>query len=218
MALTFPLSLSTFAGKYRIDSMTFDLSESRSISQTGAGEILSSDNGPRLWMGSVQLTARRHEDAADLEAVLSILRESGSSFLMTDLRRTGPRGDPDGSWLGAAAPLLDAVATNNRDITISGLPASYVLSRGDLVGWTYLDSPTRYALHRIVTGGDADGSGTCSGIELTPKVRPGFTTGAAISLLRPCCKAIVIPGSVTPGNRNLTATSSMSFRFTQTLR
>jgi hypothetical protein len=218
MAQSFPLPLATFAGKYRIDSMTFDLSESRSISQTGAGEILTADNGARLWTGSVQMTARSHDDSADAEAMLSILRETGASFMMADLRRPGPRADADGVWLGTATPVLAAIATNNRDISISGLPAAYVLSRGDMIAWTYLTSPVRYALHRIVTGGAANGTGLCTGIEVTPRVRSGVTIGSAVTLIRPTCKAIIVPGTVAPGNRNLTATSSIAFRFTQTLR
>lgn len=218
MAISFPLSVADFIGAFRIHALTMDVPPAVNVAQTSGGELLPSSVGARLWSGSVTLTARRHDQSAALEAIVSLLQEPGASFYMTDTRRPGPTYDHSGMVLGAATPTIASLATNNREAGVAGLPPGYVLSRGDRIAFDYLTSPTRRALHQIVTGGIADASGAISTIEVTPQIRPGAATGAALTLYQPACKAIIVPGSVTPPQRLLAGSTAISFKWQQTLR
>ena len=54
--------------------------------------------------------------------------------------------------------------------------------------------PDARALHMVVQGGDADGSGNLT-VEVRPYVRPGYTLHALVHLYRPACRALILPGS-----------------------
>lgn len=216
MALSFPLTAAQFMGLSRVQSARFWLPDGVVTEATEGGEVFSANRGPRLWQAEFVL-ARGHHSKVDFdEARLSLLAMPGASFLAYDPRRTGPQDDPEGAILGAAAPFISTVGY--RDIGISGLPAGYVLRRGDYIGWTYGSSPTRYALHRAVTTATASGLGVISAIEVVPPVRPGLTVGAAIALHRPVCKMVVEPGSVMAGVGSGMISAGATFRARQTLR
>lgn len=217
MAYSFPLTLAQFMDLLPIAEMTFDMPEAVEISETGAGEALAADLGARLWTGEIRLDAMSNDEEAVVSAMLDVLRRAGASFRCYDARRPRPRDDLAGTKLGGATPTLTAVSASTREIQISGLPAAYRIQRGDMIGWTYGSDPTRFALHRAASDVTASAGGVASLIEVSPNVRDGWTAGAAVTLYRPVCKAIVIPGSVQPGRRRSTITTGMSFRFRQTL-
>lgn len=217
MALTFPLGIDTFFGGLGVSSATFWLPESLEMSRSGSGEILTADLGARLWSGSISLRPLRHDFASGIEAKLSALRQAGRSFFVHDRRHCSPAADHGGVILGAATPVVASVAANNRDLTISGLPAGYVLSDGDHLSFTYGGSPLRYALHQIVVGDTADGAGEIT-VEVTPHIRPGVSAGAAVTLVRPFCKALIVPGSTSPASASGHISTGITFDFIQTLR
>lgn len=216
MALSFPLTAAQFIQKLRIQSARFWLPDATVSESTEGGEIFTASRGPRLWQAEFSLAAGAHADIDFDEAGLSLLAMPGATFFAYDPRRTGPKDDPDGAILGASAPIITSVAY--RDIGITGLPAGYVLRRGDYIGWAYGSSPTRYALHRAVTTATASGSGVISAIEVVPPVRPGLTVGTAVTLRRPVCKMVVQPGSISVGAGSGMISSGATFRATQTLR
>ncbi|MFN9368626.1 MAG: hypothetical protein ACK6CT_07630, partial [Planctomycetia bacterium] len=97
-------------------------------------------------------------------------------------------------------------------------PAGYVLRPGDLLSWTYLTGPLRYALHRVVTTGTANGSGNIGNIEITPPVRTGYSLPVNITLVNPRCKAAIVPGSYQPPSVTPGGIVTFSFDWQQTLR
>lgn len=107
---------------------------------------------------------------------------------------------------------------NSRELQLSGLPVGYVLTPGDMLAFSYATSPVRFALHRVVVGGAADGAGLSPSIEVVPHIRPGAAVGAAVTLVRAPCKVLLMPDSVNFGNRGRRHTSGISFSFMQTLR
>jgi hypothetical protein len=232
MAFTFPLALSDFWSGLPVASFSWDLGESLVSSKTAAGEILVADKGTRLWSGSAILRPQTNEDASATLALLNVLRQSNRTFLATPRHHAAPTYDPDGVILGASSVTINSLSSDLRSLSLAGLPAAYILSAGDFLGFQYLSSPTRYALHQIVSGPViADGTGTTAEFEVTPTIRTGAATGAAVTLVNPVFMARLIPGSAQMGVVSARVTGSYESRsgisrgamfssldFTQTLR
>lgn len=216
--LTFPLSLAAFFDLLPIGAFRMAPQEAVEVSETASGEVLPADIGTSLWTGEIDLSLVTHAEAGDVSPLINLLRRPSTSFLCSDPTRPWPRLDPNGTILGAATPQILAVGASMRELSFSGLPAAYALSRGDRVSFTYASSPTRYALHELVAGAVANGAGQTGLIEVTPPIRPGAATGAAVQFVWPRLKARLIPGSVDLGQSRETITDSMKFGWTQTLR
>ena len=86
-----------------------------------------------------------------------------------------------------------------------------------MLAFQYGSNPVRHALHRIVVGGTASGSGLSPMLEVVPNLRPGAVAGLAVSLVRPTCKARVLPDP-TYGSGRQALSRGASFDFIQTLR
>lgn len=215
MSLTFPLSRADFFDLLPIERISFDCPEQLQQSRTGDGTVLTADMGARLWQGQVMLGRMTRAETAQVRALLEVLRGAGRSFLAYDAAFPAPLADPVLAFLGSATPALHTVGGDNRSMRLSGLPGGYVLTPGDLLSFGYA---SRCALHRVVTPATADASGLTPLFDVTPSVRPGFSTGATVSLDRPWCKAVLVPGSVDPGETRRTITEGARFSFIQTLR
>lgn len=218
MALSFPLTTAQFINLVLLPiTQTWTLGEASEYNETAGGEVIPASYGPRLWQGTVQVATQSPGDHENAVARLELLNQAGASFMMSPLWRDGPQSDPDGSILGASTPQITNVNANMRDITISGLPVGYLLTRGDYLGFGY-GSPTRFAFHRIVTGGTANGSGVAGSIEVSPPIRPGYSVPFDVDLVRPRLKAVVVPGSFRPGTYSRYNVEGFSFSWRQTLR
>jgi len=216
MALTWPLAVDEFFAGLPIQKISFQLGRAQTQSETGGGEMIRHGMGTRLWRGTVVLDKETHAYWAAVEARLALLEQPGASLLLWDTRMTGTLKDPGLTILGASSPVIDDLAANNRELDISGLPANYEISRGDLLGFTYGSNPTRYAYHRVVTGDVANLSGVARNIEVIPYIRPGAQIGAAVSLGTPVLKAII--PSADYGESRATLSQGGSFDWVQTLR
>jgi len=216
--MTFPLGRAEFMDLLPIAAMTCDCPEQVAMSRTGSGEVLSADVGPRLWQGSIEMDKATHAEVAAFRPLLNLLRGAGRTFMVSDVTRPWPRLDPRGDLLGTAIPKLASVAANMREISLKDLPAGYQLSRGDLLSFSYGAAPIRYALHELVGTAIASGAGITGLIEVSPALRPGAAVDAVVTLVRPFCKAMIIPGSVDPGRARATITEGIAFDFIQTLR
>jgi len=221
MARTYPLSVASFWDLIVADLATIDqfsLGESRQFNVTGAGQIIDANLGTRLWASGVALVPKSHHSMSEIEAQIEVLLEAGASFMAYDPRKLFPAKDAIGRVLGAASVTLSTVNANNRDIALAGLPSGYVLTAGDMFSFSYLSSPTRYALHRVVVGGAATTGGVAS-VEVTPPIRAGYTLGAAVALSKPQMLAKIVPGSYQPSTGSSGRLSSgLSFKITQSLR
>ena len=182
---------------------------------TGAGEVLVADLGPKLWKGDVTLDKMRHEDAAEIQALIEALDGSINTFNLYDPRKKYPRADPRGVLLGSATPVISAVLSSNKEFSISGLPAGYVLSAGDFSAFNYGSNPLRRAFHRIVNTVVANASGVASSIEVRPHFRPGIVTGLQVTLIKPSARVKIVPESFNSGIGRGAMTDGMAFQVIQ---
>ena len=191
-ALSYPLSVSDFFGRLNIASMKMHAPEPQQVDQTAGGTVLKASIGTTLWQGSISLGDDGDFDRGiEIESLMSLASRSGASFLMYDARKPFPKADPHGTILGSASPTIDSIDSDNRRLSLTGLPAGYILSTGDMIGFQYSGT---YALHRIVVGGFADSAGDMGLIEVTPFISSNASAGAAVTLVRPPMKAIMKPG------------------------
>lgn len=218
MALTFPLSTAQFMDLLPIKEMTFELSEALETDETGGGEILTADLGARLWQGEIALGDMTPDEADTALALIDLLRRAGGSFMVHDRARPWPRSDWQGAALATFSPTIYALHASTRELRLAGVPAGYALRPRDGLAFAYGSNPTRFALHRVVQGVAANGAGLTPQIEVVPNIRPGASVGTAIQLIKPACKAVIVPGSYQPGRRKARLTTGASFRWQQTLR
>lgn len=193
MALTFPADLATFFAAICPISTTFQLGEAALVNQTGGGEVIRSDYGTRLWSGTVTLAPEKPVAIESIMALIRVLQDSRASFLVYPRHKKNPTG---GGALSEPIGAINSLPTNNRLITLKGLPASYVITRGDFLSFTYSSSPTRYAFHQAVESITANGSGVTGQFEVVPPIRPGAAVDDAVQFNRPRLKAVMVPGSL----------------------
>jgi len=217
MVLSFPLNASEFADKLRIQSVRWWLQEHQEASLTGGGDFLVADLAPRLWRADVTLIRMSHDDAAEVQALIESLDGSINAFNLYDPRKKYPRADPSGSLIAAATPSISSLSSNNKVLTISGLPAGYQLSGGDMFCFLYGSGTQRLALHRVVSAVAANGSGVASGVEVRPHFRPDVATGIALDFIKPVARVRIVPGSFDPGTARGMITEGMSFQAQQVI-
>lgn len=217
MALTYPLTYAQFLGALRVEEVTFRLSHSQEHTRLGDGSVISASLGASLWTGTIQLAQANHPRHAQMEALIALMDQPGATFLCHDPRYLGPASDPIGAILGSRTITIHSVASNMRELRITGLPVGYVLSAGDMLGFQYGSDPVRHALHRIVVGGTASIGGLTPLMEVVPNLRPGAVTGLDVQLIRSACKARLLPDPTYGAGRQALSRGA-SFDFIQTLR
>ncbi len=218
MALTYPLSAPDFWNLLPVTSASFTLMDVRQHTRTRGGEILDADMGTRLWSGSVTLRdGLRVTEAADLLAIIDFAAMPGGAFQAYEMPKVRPAYDPTGSILSGFSPTIFTLATNGRELRLTGLPAGYTLRRGDMLSFAYGPGDSLRALHRVLVGAVAGGGGTTPDIEVVADIRPGASVGAAVTLIRPSCRAKIVPGSIQTGTIGPRFRSGIAFDFVQTL-
>lgn len=199
MAVSFPVPLVDFADTIDVASGTFKLSESRKASISGRGEVFTREGGARRWEGMVSLTAAPNARAGYFDVLLDVLTGSGASALLYDHRRPYPILDPFGTTLAASVVIIDSVPLSLKELTLSGLPAGYTLSRGDYLSFTYLDvtGTQQWSLHRVVDiAVTASGAGVTPLFEIIPHLPEGIAlVGTGVALKKPSCKVVLRPRS-----------------------
>ena len=215
--LSYPLSYAQVLGALRVEEVTFRLSHPQEHTRLGDGTVISASLGASLWTGTIRLAQAIHPRHAEMEALIGLMDQPGATFLCHDPRYLGPASDPAGAILGSRTVTIHSVASTMRELRLTGLPSGYLLSAGDMLGFQYGSNPVRYALHRIVGGGIASSTGLTPLMEVVPNLRPGAVAGLAVSLIRPACKARLLP-EPSYGSGRQALSRGASFDFIQTLR
>ncbi|MCQ0987550.1 hypothetical protein [Jiella marina] len=195
--LAFPLSPAAFAELLPVVDVRFRLASNQELSGLGSGQILAAELAPSLWEADVTLAPLKHGESSEIQAKLEALDGAIRSFYLGDSFRQYPRADPGGSLLGSSTPVIASIHASTRGLALSGLPAGYVVSAGDLFSFDY-GTPARRALHRICETVAADASGVTAEFEVRPHIRAGASAGLVVTLIRPTGLFGLRPGSVNP--------------------
>jgi hypothetical protein len=214
MALSFPFAIGSFADQLRMTTVRWRLVADQQISGLGGGKIIVADLAPKYWEAEVSLINMENRDARRIQALIEALDEGMNDFYLYDPRCAFPITDPTGSIFGAATVQINTLNANNKELTLKGVPATRTLSAGDMF---HLDfgSPAKRALHRIVVGATANGSGITPSLEVRPHILPGAAVDAAVTLIKPSARVKMIPGSFEPGTARQMMTTGLSFKARQ---
>ncbi|WP_444668488.1 hypothetical protein [Cereibacter changlensis] len=205
-------SVAQFQDKIKIAGFTFDLSENLVSSRNGAGAVLVSSLGPRLWGGSLQLTPHHH---ATMNSMLSAVRQvqtAGNYFQFSPPSNDYPQSDKTGAILGTSTPVL-ANTASGYNLRITGLPIGYVLTSGDL--FSIVQNGTS-RIHQIAETAVANISGILNTTMVNPfRANSVPANGTAVKLIRPEVTCRFVPGSFKSGAISLGHVEGCSFDFIQ---
>lgn len=193
MSISFPRTDIMTLVDYSADTTPPALTPRQEFSRQAGGATRGKDLGPALWVFSYVTKPLPNDDASDFEAVLDSLDGVIQPFEVCDLRRIYPREYPTGASCNDGA--LASVNANNKALSLSGLVAGQIISRGDFLAFDYGDNR---AYHRAAETVTADGTGLTPEFEVRPHIRPGWTISPAttVKLKLPRAIATLAPGSV----------------------
>jgi len=193
VALTFPAPLPSMS----FTRTEFWLEHQQSTSLTGGGNPAAASLAPPLWRARFQTPRLGDADAGTWTAWISALR--GGLRMFKGVPRRWPITYPAGfaGLTVGGSPFsgsgsISAIATSRDQISISGLPAGFVLQAGDYLS---VPSASRQLLHLVTESGTANGSGVAS-VSIEPVLRQGITTGAAVLAASPWCEMVLIGSPV----------------------
>ena len=198
MAITFPLSTASFIELLRVQAIVPYLQFQQELSSQGSGGVIAKDMGPALWMADIQTASLKNHLLEELEAAIESLQGSIGTFYCYDTKRWYPKLDPGGSILGASTVKINSVP-DNISLSLKGLPAGYVISRGDRFHFTY--NTTSRAYHRALETVTANGSGVTAAFAVSPYLRTGAAADQDVTLIKPSAIMRLVPGShtISPG-------------------
>lgn len=191
-----PFPVTYIADLLRVPRRSFRLDVQQELSGLGSGDVLAAQLAPTRWIADVQTKPMRPPEARVVQSRIEALDGSLNEFFLYDPWKCVPASDPRGAILGASSVTIHTVGSNNKSLRLGGLPAGYVLTEGDHLHFDYGSSPVRRALHRVAETVTAGTGGLSPLFEVRPHLRPGATTGLAVSLLKPAAKMILVPGSL----------------------
>jgi hypothetical protein len=207
--------MTDFYDGLRLQAWSMSLAVPTGASRLSNGQSIPFSMGEPYWRGKSQLAPHYHATQAASEVDLMRLQRPGETFLVYDARFDGPQADPGGAALNAYTPLIHALDADNRRLRVSWLPAGYVLTKGDYIGWQ-ATNPQRYFLHRVAETVAASISGLTPLFAVEPHIRPGATVGMPVQLVQPVCRARVV--EATYGSARPLITEGASFDWEESLR
>lgn len=194
MTITFPRDLP--AG-VKFETGHFEL-RYQQLTELAAGGMPQVVNvGADLWRATYRTVPLTEEAGEGMAAWLSSLRGGMKLFRATNPLRKFPikyRAGFTGMVKAATAiaftgqPTIAAITTLRDGLTLSGLPASFVLVPGDWI--TIPVSASRVSLHRILEGATASGTGIAS-VLVEPAILPDAAVGASAVLASPYMHAVL---------------------------
>jgi hypothetical protein len=143
------------------------------------------------------------------------LHGAQEAMMLYDPLSKYPQYDPTGSILGSSVVTIGAIAANRSSLSLSGLPANYRITVADKMSIAYSSGPTRFAFLEASETITANGSGVTGQIAVFPFVPTGVAADAGVTLKKPACKCIVLPGSHNPGTASELFTEGATFKVIQ---
>lgn len=184
MPLTFPFNLATFQETLRIASAPpFRLRLNEESSGLGSGQIITAERAPPKWVAEFSLITMEYAEAARVIALLTALGSSNRVWLY-DPSIPYPKADPKGLGISTSPLTVSGLGSDGSSLRVSGLPASYVLSAGDMISVGY-GLPSRRWLGRLVENATANGSGQTPIFSVMPHLPTGLVVGSTATVRKP---------------------------------
>lgn len=188
--------LSTFPGW----STRFEIGWRKEQSETQSGIRLSKDMGPPLWQASYESVELSPNRLDYWRARLDELQGGGVAFEGYSKSRCYPIAYPNGSWPSGASfngetSAVLSVGSDNASIALEALPSGFVLSIGDMIQ-IKRGSTDRRDLHRVMERAVADADGETAEFKIAPALWPSVTQGDLVSVKRPWCNMLIVPGTL----------------------
>lgn len=221
-AVTFPR---TWPDDFRIASSSFTLVPTVEVTPLRSGAQMAADLGPSLWNAEYRSAPLTMDRLGAARAWLDTL-SSVQTFYGYDYPRRWPYAYRRNHWTGLlvggnpfdGTGQLTAVQSNEVEVTIGTLPIGFILTPGDYFAFDYGTSSR--ALHRIVVGGTANGSGIVN-LEVRPEIRTGWQSGSppsrTVNFYQAAAKMIVLPGSVQESIDIPPSVGRLNFRAVQSI-
>lgn len=205
MAVTYPLD---FMPQFPGWSTKFEPMHRQEQSRTAGGETYVKDLGSPLWFGAWVSRTLRPNELDHWRARLDALENGLQTFRGYPLSRCYPIAYPKAAYdaLGVGAVSLGSIGSNRKSATLTGLPAGYKLSIGDMI------QVAGSGLHRVLEAVTANGSGVTPVFEVRPHFWPGASAPAAVTLVRPSCPMRIVPGSIASDADLSTGRGTVSFQ------
>jgi hypothetical protein len=205
MSLTYPYSLSTFANLLKLGQCTFSPSYGQEYSGQASGIIIAKDLRPALWKVTATTVPLKFSDANDIQALLEGLSGSIQTFYLFNPLRPYPK----------MAPIVDTtceintLGTDGLSLSLKGLASGAVISRGDMISFSYGGRPSQ-ALHRVLETVTVSGGGTTVEFAVSPPPRPGYLTSTPVTLNKPYGEFRMVSPFVPNHDTVITATYSFT--------
>lgn len=217
MALTFPLALDVFFETLPFRTVSLDLNHFDETSGLANGQILSAKLADPLWGGSVQFGSLTYRQYATLRARMSMTEGAKNVFYVTPRPFAFPANDPTGSILTGSTVTINSIGSDNKSLSLAGLPTGFTLTLGDLFSFDF-GSPAHRTMHMVQEVAVANGSGVTPEFAVQPPIYPGTTTGITVTLKKPSIKAFVVPGTIAKGTQGDLEVTGVGFDIMQRLR
>ncbi len=157
------------------------------------GKIIVKDFGRPLWRASYETTALSPNMLDRWRAILDSLDGGSLAFPGYSLSRVYPIAYPNGSWSGVSFTgnaQVANVGANNKSVGLSGLPAGFKVSTGDMIRLG-VDK-----LYRVMEDAVAGSNGQTPAFEVRPHLFPGTAPGFPALLVRPSTPMKIVPDTI----------------------
>jgi hypothetical protein len=210
MAITYPLAAADFWERLRfIGRPAFVPQHNRKQSMSVGGDILSSVYGRPKWSINVTLAGGWHNRNLLEEADVMHIGSRDGTILAYDLRRPFPATDPYGWKLGENVVNVKTKGSNNRSVSLEGLRAQFILTKGDKLSILY--DTDKYFLCEVMETIQADNNGDTDEFEIWPYIPDNVAVSDVVTLRKPCGKFKLVASSFRPGSDAGNVASGFSF-------
>ncbi|TWI38226.1 hypothetical protein [Paracoccus sulfuroxidans] len=209
-------TLVNFFDKLKIADFSMYPDASLITSQTGGGDILTAENGPRLWKGRITLAPMSHANARIQSNLVNTMMNAGAKFEVIDKKNQYPLEDPKGTLTQGYVPKVSG-STSGSTFVLTAARPGYVLNPGDR--FAYRINGKRY-YNEVTNRQIATINGGFVALPVMCPIRgPGTPlNNATVIFQRPSIVAQIIPGSVSQFVFNPSHAEGMSFDFIQVIK
>lgn len=209
MAITGPISIFDFWNRLVLTGTPFQLTTYDNTSIDGGGNMLTKRAAPPRWTASFTMSEMPYDDARAVEAMFKVIRARDMTFLAYDKTTKYPLNDPDGSIISGSTVQVKSKGSNNRSLSLKGLPNGYVIAVGDK--FSVETGTGQRVLLEAIESVTATIAGETSEFEVVPFLPTGLAVNDEVNFSRPLAKCKFAKGSFKGSNADGVFTSGASF-------